>query len=233
MVDFAKGMWLLPSRRRPHNLKRFFESIVAAGTTSPGIVMIQTGDWLDNEAAYRELVLPPRWIVHTTSGDSQGDKIREVTPLWQDLDWVGLLGDDETIVTPNWDQILVSHLDGMNLVSCNDDWVINTRDGRIAGCIVWSGDLLRTVGYIFPPGMHHILLDDIWEEVGRATGCWQTIREVTIKHHHFENGGAPRDETYIKAYAYGDTDNPIWHAWRGDKMPAVIDRIKARRGMPG
>lgn len=226
-IQIDKGVWLLPSRGRPHNLARFFDSVRAVQTRTEGLVLLNREDFDDRRAEYDALSYPDGWSLILCEGDSQGDKIREVEALWRDLAWVGLLGDDEMLKTEAWDRTLVGHLDGKNFVSCNDDWVIHTRGGRIAGCILWSGELLRTVGYIFPPGMHHILLDDIWEEIGKETGCWHVDRDVMIQHLHFENGGAKHDDTYRAAYAYGVTDHPIHNEWREHHLAGVVAKIRA------
>lgn len=235
MADPSNGLWLVPSRKRPEKLRRFFQALADTDTKTPGLVLIHHAEFQDPAlvTAYDTLTIPWNWRLIKTQGDSQGDKLREVVDLYVNKDWVGLLGDDQVPDTMNWDLKLVERIKGWNLVSCYDDgWQINQRGGRIAGTMMWSGELLRTVGYIFPPGMHHVYLDDIWEELGGLTGCWSFAEhacpDVVIKHLHVTRGLSEEDETHRIAYNYfAQTDYPVWHSWRAEELPAVADRVRA------
>src|SRR4051812_3445723 len=105
-------MWLLPSRRRPANLARFFEAFRATGGSTPGMVLLGPAD--REAAAPREgkiagdyPPLPIGWVYRICNGDTQGEKIAEV---WDDVkhcSWLGLLGDDCVPETVGWDRKLV------------------------------------------------------------------------------------------------------------------------------
>ena len=206
-------------------------------TTTPGLIIIKAEEFNDPALAkgYAELELPDKWELVKTDGDSQGDKLREIAQRYMDKDWAGLLGDDQVVQTEHWDLKLIEWLKGWNLVSCYDDgWQINERGGRIAGTILYSGELLRTIGYIYPPGMHHVYLDDILEDLGQHSGCWSfkehACPDVTIAHLHVDRGMGERDETYDMAYGkYASEDHPVWHAWRTVERERVINQIRELR----
>lgn len=229
------GRWLLPTRRRPHNLLRFFEALQKTNTTTPGTLLIDCYDYRDNQQDY-DLVRDD-WSIFITRYESQGDKVREYFKVYRSftnaLDWIGLIGDDQEPITPEWDQKLISKLDGKNLVSCNDDWAFHGDSrhppGRIAGCMLWSMPLLQAVGYMFPPGLMHTRLDDVWEELDRHVKIRTVVPEVFIKHHHFRaDPNVPYDETYKRGYEhYGHKDEAVFADWR-DKgaMSYAIAMIK-------
>lgn len=232
-VTPSNGVYLLPSRRRPTNLSRFCEALNRAKTSTPGLILIQEDEFKDPALAeaYAALPLPESWSIRPTQGDSQGDKLREVQHLYHSGEWVGLIGDDQVVETEHWDLKLIEWLKGWNLVSCfDDDWQVHQRGGRIAGTMLWSGELFRAVGYIFPPSMHHVYLDDIWEELGRQSGCWSFqdhVRpDVLISHFHYTRGMSEKDETYTLAYDhYGQTDYGPWLDWRSNELPAAVTRV--------
>lgn len=220
IADPAKGFWLLPSRKRPHNLKRIFASMMEAKIETAGLVLIQKDDLDGLKTQYDTVILPPRWQIIETAGESQGDKLRETVDLYKDSDWIGLIGDDQVIKTEHWDLKLISCVRGWNVVSCADNWIVNAPtkhwgNGRFCGSPVFSGELFRTLGWIFLPGIHHVYVDDVVEELGSMTGFWYRNLDVVVDHIHFQNGLAEKDETYSRAYDHycpGDTQR--WNDWR-------------------
>ena len=112
-----------------------------------------------------------------------------------------------------------------------------------------SGDLVRAVGYIFPPGLHHLFVDDVWEGIGRATACWRYDGDVMVRHRHVMSGAAPADDTHRAAYGDGFTvenpgpdklggfwahDEAIFKEWLAEAGPKAIERVRALRvSLPG
>lgn len=237
--NLDSGLWLLPSRRRPANLRRFFAALAREGTASGGIVMVKREEFYELASDYDALELPRGWSYVPTDGDSKGDKLRECEAFYRDADWVGLIGDDQEPVTGAWDAKLVASLDGSNLVTCLDDWVVNTptkfgQSNRMAGVLLFSGALFRAVGYIFPPPLHHVYLDDAWEQLATKVEFWTINREVTILHHHARRDPSRADETDRLAYSgegsYAQVDFYPWIRWQRDEMPHAAERIAALRG---
>ncbi len=192
------------------------------------MVLIDSADYRDNRLAYLALDMPPGWFLRVTMRGTQGDKIREVWDEVKDCAWLGLIGDDNIPETPGWDRRLVAELATAGIVSCNDDWL---APKRIANCWIMSGPLVRAVGYIFPPGLHHLFVDDIWEQLGSRTGAWQCLMDVMVRHAHVLTGAAPVDDTHRAAYGAGFTpehrgpdrasglwagDEEIYRDWRNN-----------------
>ena len=212
-------MWLLPTRNRLANLQRFFAACGQTGVSTPGLVLVDEMDYAEHQARYDELQLPPQWKLRLTRGLTQGEKTREIWDEIVDRDWVGRLGDDNVPVTPFWDRRWVDALDGWNVISCNDGW---QAPRRIADCWVISGQLLRAVGYIFAPGMHHLFVDDLWETIGREASCWKCDMNVLVRHLHILKGDAPADATHRIVYGNGFTrenrgPDRIYGMWSGDE----------------
>jgi hypothetical protein len=229
-------MWLLPSRRRPANLARFFAACKATGTTTPGMVLIDRGDLAESD--YSDVELPPGWFIRATDGVTQGDKIREVWDEIKDCAWLGLIGDDNIPETPQWDRILIEQLASAGIISCNDGWL---APKRVANCWIMAGPVIRAVGYIFPPGMHHLFVDDVWEMLGRNTGAWECRMDVMVRHAHIMKGEAATDETHRAAYGEGFSaahpgpdraaglwagDETVYRAWRMKDFARAADAIR-------
>ena len=211
-------MWLLPSRRRPASLIRFFEAYRATGGNTFGMVLIDHSDFADFKDAYSALELPLGWFIRQTEGETQGDKIAEVWDEVKDCAWLGLIGDDCVPVTAGWDRALVDHLAIADIVSCNDGWQArpDTSVGRLGNCWIIAGELVRAVGYIFPPGLQHLYVDDVWETIGRDAQCWTCRMDVLVEHRHVLKGAAAADETHRTVYGENYPAEPAGGLWASD-----------------
>lgn len=234
VIKLDDVLWLVPSRRRPQSLRRLAEALHTSETASAGLVIVDDADWNDNNPYYRALenAFPDGWGFHVTRGESMGDKLRETWDLYKDRGGIGLFGDDNVPVTKRWDALMAECLDGSNVLSSDDDWRAchDIYLSKMAGATLWSGGLVREVGYLFPPGLHHFI-DDAWEAIGRAVGCWQVRMDVLVTHDHVFKTGAEQDETTRKAYARSEQEHQVLDAWKqGDFRRAVADVMRMRMG---
>lgn len=215
-------MIILPSRRRPEHLKRFFQSYIESESSEPGLVIIGYDDWHDLNLTYAEIPLPHGWDFEVSMFESMGDKIRHIWPKFAKEEWASLilLNDDHVLETPAWDKKLIAQLNGRNFITCNDMW----QPTRAAGATIWSRDLLLAVGYIFPPGMQHLFIDDVWQDLGRETGCWINDQSVIVHHVHAFRTGI-EDETHRIGYSNWAHDEAIYNIWKNTEKPEAIKRI--------
>ncbi len=196
-------MILLPTYNRIEKLKNFLKSAVETETSTPGLVLIDEEDFAANKQEYlgMEGAYPECWRVHITKSRGMGAKVREVWRFVREYAVVGILNDDHVCITKNWDTKLIRQLNGKNFISCNDNW---NAPFRAAGATIWSMPLLECVGWpIFPPQIDHLGIDDAWELLGRATGCWTVDMTVIIEHDHVLKGAA-NDETHKLIYGKGE-----------------------------
>lgn len=223
-----KGIWLLPSRRRLEKLARFFDCAMENGLSTPGVVLVQKDELVELHKEYAQIKMPQSWGIMPTLADGLGDKCREVWPAIKRLDWVGLGCDDLRPQTHGWDKTLIERINGKNIVTCDDGQQGNLR---MSGITVFSGGLLRAMGYMFPPGFWHTYTDNVWEEIGREGDCWTYVREVLILHDHpFRNqqiDPALADDTTYKSYGQADRDIAAYKHWQQHDKAGVIERVRA------
>lgn len=201
----TKGLWLLPTKGRVPNLRRFANAAREMGTSTPGLVLVNRDDYEARLADYESAaaLLPPGWGFRLVEATSYGGALRAVWDEVKDLDWVGLVSDDLVPATSTWDVQLIAALQGWNFVSSNDGW---QAPQRMHGAAVWSGDLLRAVGWLFPAGLDHVFHDDVWETLGRETNCWSVRMDIMVKHLHESRAGI-----------IGPTMDPNSALWRHDE----------------
>jgi len=222
-----RGLWLLPSRRRTVKLGGFFDHAMRNGMTTPGAVLVQKDELAELRTEYDAIQKPANWHVLPTNADGMGDKYREVWPAVRNLDWIGIACDDLRPQTPEWDRKLLAALNGNNVVTCNDGQQGNLR---MSGITVFSGALLRTIGYIYAPGFWHTFMDNVWEDLGRTANCWTYVDDVLVTHQHpFVNqhiDPALADETTYKSYGRMAEDQAAYLAWKRTEFKPTCERIR-------
>lgn len=224
-------MWLLPSRRRPQNLQRFAKAAIDAQTSTPGLILVDVEDMADNGGHYTSIArdLPDNWDFAICPYESMGEKVEWARSTLQSVDkpwdFIGLLGDDNVPVTPRWDAHCVATIRGYNFVSTDDGW---QAPRRAAGATIWSKELVALTGYIFPPGLKHLYIDDIWETIGRLADNWHILMDVLVEHRHVNRGMAASDETHTIAYSEERwaSDREVYMEWRRCHMMRVVDNIR-------
>lgn len=216
-----KGTWVLPSLARPHLLKEFFEAYKKAESVTPGLVLIDKTDPKKEE--YLSLDYPKGWRVILTDSILMGDKVNEVWDQIRDLDWVGILNDDHKPVTKHWDEKILANINGHNVIGTNDGpsedkpW---NAPHRICGAICFSGRILRTLGWMFPPGLKHLYSDDAWGYLFGKTQCCNILMDVVVHHDHAYKDPSKKDSTYFKINGEGDfsINNPTGGLWDQDRI---------------
>lgn len=189
---------VLASRGRPHNLRRFAEAYDRTEAVSKVVVGLDYGDPKTQE--YRDLNLHQSFTFLTVGNPNPGacfvqNKIFEAYP---NADVYGIVADDVIPTTKHWDVKLAKAAVG-GVSFCAD----GMHDGRFATHPFIDGDLVRKYGFIAPPGLKHLYVDNFWNDVGAETHL-KYLDTVRLEHHHWSNDKAPKDETYNHQYAQGD-----------------------------
>lgn len=220
-----QGIWLLPTRRRPAKLANFFASAIRTGISTPGLILVDRAEYEELKAEYKAIKLPPGWAYYGVGGESVGACIRELWPHTKHLDWVGYLVDDQVCHSYLWDQRTIEHLNGKNFVSTDD---AEQYPRRMVGALAFSGELLRTVGFLYPDGLWHAYWDDVWETLGRGTSCWSLVPDVLLTHAHPFNDATQADSTHTHAYSRAAQDREWFAKWEADDSESGRDAIVAR-----
>jgi hypothetical protein len=110
---------------------------------------------------------------------------------------VGFMGDDHLPRTVGWDGRLAA--------------AIAPREGRLAGvaygndlfqgenlptAVVMTASIVRGLGYMAPPALQHMYLDNFWKRLGSDLGHLVYMPEVVIEHLHPFAGKATMDDGY-------------------------------------
>ena len=202
-------MWLIPSRRRPHNLARLIRTCSASGMTTPAWIRIDQDD--PTLSGYEALAKSTNWKLSVGPRKPLSDVYNEAFQLFPNSDWYGFLADDVVPETIGFDRLLIEAA-GKDGLAFGDDGI---NGGRHATHFVLGGDLVRSVGFLALPGLERLFIDTVWCDIARNRGVFRYLPNVKLTHVHFSNGLAPIDRTYHKPGKIRDKRR--YESWRDSK----------------
>jgi hypothetical protein len=107
--------------------------------------------------------------------------------------YLGFLGDDHRTRTPGWDEKVIGALESHNVVYGDD---LIWGEGLPTAVFIRS-EIVQKLGYMAPPALIHLYLDNFWLELGRATSI-KYLDDVIIEHLHPSAGKAEWSESYLE-----------------------------------
>ena len=193
MAKSSKGLalFVLPSRGRPHNLRRLIVAWWATKATLPVLLRLDDDD--PALQGYLSLPLPPSWEREIGPRLPLSSLYNDAFQRAPERPYYGFIADDVVPETQRWDQRLVevAGLDGMAVPAGGHD-----PDG--APHFVLGGDLVRSLDWLALPGLDRLFIDKIWQDIAEARGVLRRVPEVVLAHKHFSNSGAIYDSVYKK-----------------------------------
>jgi len=207
---------LVPSRSRPQNVARLWESMRRT-CTAPTVLLVG----LDADDPQRDAYPPgPGYVIQ--------DGLRYVTAwvnylalmTYGQFDAVGTVGDDNTCSSDGWDTAILKALEREPFAFAND--LYPSRPAGSLSChIFMRADVVKTLGYMGPPEISHMYVDVAWYAWCLACGH-EFLHDVLIPHHHYTTG-APHDETYARSYAQTADNLRAWHAYSRREGPGGLN----------
>lgn len=223
-------MILLPTLNRINLLTRFLDAAKETETSVPGRIIIDENDYSINHEAYEALEskLPSDWDYVITKAVSMGDKVREAWSKVEHLSAVSIINDDHVPITKHWDKRVYALLNGKNFVSCNDRW---NSPSLPCGLTAFSMPLVKAWGFpLFPTGMFHLFIDNVWLEIARNSGCWDVDHTTIVLHKHVFKRESQLDRTHQSVYRPNWQTGPqrqAFEAFMKNEFPEVVKRTIA------
>jgi hypothetical protein len=95
---------------------------------------------------------------------------------------VGFMGDDHRPRSRGWDASYLSELYslGTGMVYGND----LLQGQNLPTQVAMTSDIVRALGYMAPPSLRHLYVDNYWRDLGNRAGCLTYLPEVVVEHMH-------------------------------------------------
>lgn len=141
---------------------------------------------------------------------------------------VGFLGDDHRPRTPCWDACMVAALRDLGTgVAYGNDLL---QGENLASAVVMTSDIVVTLGYMVPPGMVHLYLDNFWMALGRSLGRLAYLPDVVLEHAHPIAGKAEWDAGYAEVNAPEQyrADGQRFAAYLARDLDRDLEKLRAR-----
>lgn len=204
---------LLPTRGRPEMFSRFLQACYATGEDWHLYVRLDTDDVRapEYDPIFEEFSFSRFSVFH---GDriGFGASLNELA-IHAELEGVshlGMFGDDVEPISQGWDTALVEALGDDLGVSYGDDGLRDKHAPDLPTHYVTQTEVYRRLGYLSPPTIRHLFLDNVARDVGRYLKNFVYV-PVAIKHHHPWSEG---EHLHDSTYAEGGRNADLRHADR-------------------
>ena len=141
------------------------------------------------------------------------------------------LGDDHLVQTPNWDEYLSGAIakKGYGLAYGND----LLQGQGLATAVMMSTNIIKAVGYMAPPKLVHLYMDNYWMILGSRLGSLWYFDKVIVEHLHPVAGKAEWDAGYKEANAdeVGNADRQELHRYMEEDFASELEKITTALGL--
>ena len=142
---------------------------------------------------------------------------------------IGFMGDDHRPRTVGWDTAYLEALRelGSGIVYGND----LLQGERIPTQVAMTTDIVRELGFMAPPVLKHLYVDNFWRDLGTAAGCLRYLSNVVVEHMHPIAGKAPWDDGYarVNAPTMYSGDANAYAKWAAMDLAAAVEKVRALR----
>ena len=216
---------ILPTRSRPDSAERCINALKEHSVMSDFVIAIDD----DQADLYPRLdgvtyEVNPRLRMNGT--------LNLVANKYADkYETIFFLGDDHLVQTPNWDEYLskaIAHK-GYGLAYGND----LLQKQNLATAVMMSTNIIRAVGYMAPPKLVHLYMDNYWMILGQRLGTLWYFDNVIIEHLHPVAGKTSWDEQYREANSdeVANKDRMELHRYMEEDFATELEKITTALGL--
>jgi len=198
--------------------------IEAARETAGGDIAIYVG--LDeDDADFYERLPDVRYVVGPRKQLAPWTNYLALLALADGADILASFGDDHRPRTQGWDTAVE---DAMGTIRSG---LVYTADGlqdeRLPTAPFWSADIIRKLGWFFPPALKHLYADNYWLKLATDIGRSKYLPDVLIEHLHPSAGKAQEDDVNRANDSHYEHDRQAYAAFIADEHPGIVDRVRS------
>lgn len=218
---------LVPTRGRPHNAARLLQAWSQTTRADAGLVF-GVDDDDPSISDYRRVIPDAQIFVGPRMGLCATTNVMALAAAQAGFPYLGSIGDDHLPRTVGWDAMVIEALRAVPLsIVYGDDLM---QGEGLATAAFMDSAIVLALGYMAPPTMHHLYIDNSWMELGRALGTLRYLPGVVIEHLHPAAGKAEDDETYRAGTsdAIWDHDEAAFNEWKdGGGLVDAVTQVRS------
>lgn len=142
---------------------------------------------------------------------------------------IGFMGDDHRPRTSGWD---AAYLDALRELGTGIVYGDDLLQGeKLPTQVAMTSDIIRALGYMAPPTLTHMYVDNFWLDLGRRAGFLRYLPDVVVEHLHPVAGKAEWDAGHIRVNApqmYA-ADRTAYARYTVEQLPGAAAAVKALR----
>ena len=224
---------ILPTRKRPANITRMVDTIVATVSDIHNVELLIYIDDDDEESIPALQAAAERISVNAIQGNKMpGSQMYNAIFKEAKGDIIMFSADDIVFKTPNWDLLVQKEFDAYEdkilLVYGNDGY----QNGRIATHGFIHRYWVELLGYVLPPKLASAYTDEWMTDLAIRVGrkCYRS--DLITEHMHPAVGKAPMDDVYKNRIEVAGDIAAYYKNLEGDriadaaKLQAFIDIFK-------
>jgi hypothetical protein len=202
----SRLLLIVPSRKRPSACAELLEEVLKKSDDAEIIFGLDD----DDKSVYPTQVLEAAEINPRLR---MGGTLNLIAKKYADkYDYLAFMGDDHRPRTQGWDTILCDAIGDKPGVAYGDDLL---QGQNLPTAVVMSSSIVRKIGYMVPPVLVHMYMDNFWRDFGQKLGNLQYRPDVVIEHLHYLAGKAINDLQYqeVNSSAVYENDRIAYEAY--------------------
>jgi len=214
-------MILVPTRGRPQNARRLYDSLMETANRGFGIEFC-----VDEDDPYLEAYLDilPKNTVAVGNPNRLGPwlNIAALAHL-AEYDIIGFIGDDVVSRTYAWDEDVREAYGEYMIAYPNDGW----QGEGLPTSVFIDAFLIHCLGYMVHPSFSHLYIDNHWKRLGEELGTLTYLKDVHMEHMHPFAGKAADDATYQAANSPDQysKDGIAFQKWEMFHLPQDVELL--------
>ena len=218
---------IVPTRGRPANVER----LIGAFDETCSLPDTQLVLCFDDDDQARWLARSVPRVLWINVGPRQrlgawlNQAVAELLLNKPEVAGVGFMGDDHVPRTPGWDAAIAAALAelGTGIAYGNDLF----QGENMPTAAFMTADIPKTLGYMCPPTLDHMFIDDVWLRWGRNLGQIRYLPDVVIEHLHPFLGKADWDASYRESESLTKGDMASFDAYAGiSPLQRDLEKLK-------
>lgn len=175
---------ICPTRGRVHKCKEMLKSFLLKSNKSDSGILFLVDD--NDPELNKYLTLFHDYSVAYTVNPRKTyiELMNQASQILPDYKYYCPANDDFIFETNGWDMALMGIIEdqfkGVGIVYCDD----GLQKEKVPVVAVISGEIIRSLGWVFPPALGHLFGDNALQVIGRALNRICYASNIVVRHNH-------------------------------------------------